>query len=291
MGVKNSTVLILDDNKSILNDFEKNSFFDDNNIQLFICQDLDDMQGLIEKRDFSAVIIDLNLTSTSSNGQVELISALRTHNKDTPILGFSSSSISQIQSGQFEAMNVNFFPKKGIDESVVKVLERFRTIEKENSLVTEVPIDRDITQELITDVATVSREWSKIIKKSPEYIHKLTSREFEEFVAEIWYKRGFDVTLTPRTRDGGKDIYAYKKNWEGEFLYAIECKQYSRGNKVGRPTLQQLYGVVESEKLSGGIIATTSYFSKDAIEFSNQVRYRLYLQDIQEINSAIKNMT
>lgn len=141
---------------------------------------------------------------------------------------------------------------------------------------------------LIKEISVINKEWIEIIKHDPAYMLEMKPREFEEFIAELWFKRGYEIELTSSTRDGGKDIYAFKKNIEGDFLYAIECKRYATNNKVGRPILQQLYGVVESEKLTGGIIAATSYFSKDATSYAEPLRHRLHLHDIEVIKRMIE---
>ncbi len=141
--------------------------------------------------------------------------------------------------------------------------------------------------EILTDINIVNTEWARILKINPEFIHELSSRQFEEFIAEVWDKRGYTVTLTSQTRDGGKDIYAYKKSFNCEFLFAIECKKFSPNNKVGRPIIQQLNGIVESEKLTGGILATTSYFSKDAIEYALPLKNRIFLNDINDLTDIL----
>lgn len=169
------------------------------------------------------------------------------------------------------------------DEYKVEVIEdKNRKIEGEPS-----GQHREI---IINDITIINKEWSKILKQTPDFIYKLTPRQFEEYIAELWYNMGYQITLTPETRDGGKDIYAYKKDLDGEILYAIECKKYAKDNKVGRPIIQQLYGVVESEKLTGGIIATTSYFTPDAIKYAESLKYRIFLHDIQTLNKFLSNL-
>jgi len=122
-------------------------------------------------------------------------------------------------------------------------------------------------------------------KKYPEKLHALPPRKFEEFIASIFKYHGFLVELTPETRDGGLDIIAIESNkLTGESKYLIECKRYSPENKVGIGIVQRMLGVIEYEKATKGIIATTSTFSKDAILFSNRYsHHKLTLSDYNSI--------
>jgi hypothetical protein len=72
-----------------------------------------------------------------------------------------------------------------------------------------------------------------LLDKSPDLLFQLPSRRFEELVAEILEKQGYEVDLTPASGDGGFDMYAAKKDGLGKFLYLVECKRYTPPNKVG----------------------------------------------------------
>src|SRR5258708_40197380 len=53
----------------------------------------------------------------------------------------------------------------------------------------------------------------------------LTPRQFEELIAEIWSRFGYEVELTARTRDGGRDIIAIRRSVEASYRHLIECKR------------------------------------------------------------------
>ena len=117
------------------------------------------------------------------------------------------------------------------------------------------------------------------LARNPAALHTLDPRKFEEIVADIWRKFGYQVQLTPRTRDGGKDLYAARHDHYGDVLYVIECKRYGPDNPVGVEIVRALYGVAESERATAGILATTSYFTAPATEFRKLIPYRLSLHD------------
>ena len=121
---------------------------------------------------------------------------------------------------------------------------------------------------------------------------KITHREFEEIIAELFYGFGFSVELTKRTRDGGRDVIAVKKN---EMLipqkYLIECKHWS--DKVGVSVVRELLGAaaIEDERPSGLIIASTSGFSRDALLLSekDQAKWILSLKDKEAIEEWVRD--
>jgi restriction endonuclease Mrr len=129
----------------------------------------------------------------------------------------------------------------------------------------------------------VNKRLIKDLAKTPELIYKLTSRQFEELVAELFVQEGYEVELTKSTVDGGKDIYAAKTTVFGQFLYVVECKKYSPENKVGVNVLRSLYGVVQNEKVTSGILVTSSYFTKNAINFQQNIKHQLQLNDFNNL--------
>lgn len=74
----------------------------------------------------------------------------------------------------------------------------------------------------------------------------------------------------------------------GSALYVVECKRYSPDRPVGVGIVRELYGVVQAERLTGGIVATTSYFTADARQFTAQLSYQLSLADFHAVRSWIR---
>lgn len=143
------------------------------------------------------------------------------------------------------------------------------------------PVDRRIW----LTAGSISDQLVDALAKEPELLYDLPSRRFEELVAELMSREGFSVTLTPATRDGGKDVIVRCASVLGSALYYVECKKYGRQQSVGIRTVRELYGVVEHDSVTGGIIATTSFFSKGALEFQEKVPYRLTLKDFSDLSS------
>ena len=85
------------------------------------------------------------------------------------------------------------------------------------------------------------------IANDPQRVYELRPDEFEDLVAEVFHRKGFNVTVTPRTRDGGKDIIA-SYNMNGiPCMLIIECKRYAAENKVGVRIVRELHGTQQAE--------------------------------------------
>lgn len=150
----------------------------------------------------------------------------------------------------------------------------------------------------ISDISSISIEVSEVndwllneLNKNPTDLYKLSSRKFEELIAEIFIRKGYNVELTPATRDGGKDIFVAKKNDLGSFLYIVECKKYKPTHKVGVNVLRDLYGVLSKERATYGIAVTTSYFSKPAKDFQQELQFQMSLKDFDSIKQWLHEVT
>lgn len=131
------------------------------------------------------------------------------------------------------------------------------------------------------------------LAEHPEEIYRnLTPREFEEFMAQLYNKLGYNVELTQTTRDGGKDIILRKPDVVGDVVYYVECKRYKEKNKVGLDVVQRLTGIIETDKVNGGIIATTSYLSPIAERWiiENNLNYRIQMHNFNTIQNMLKKL-
>lgn len=138
-----------------------------------------------------------------------------------------------------------------------------------------------------SDIILASNElWEEVIqelRKYPDKIFELKPRKFEELIAELLIRQGMSVTLTQQTKDGGYDILANTSTWAGQHLYLVECKHYSPHRPVGVSIVRALYGLVEANAATKGIIVTTSSFTKGAIDFQRTLAHRLSLKGFSEI--------
>lgn len=128
------------------------------------------------------------------------------------------------------------------------------------------------------------------LAEHPEELYNCTPREFEKFMAQLYNKLGYKAELTKATRDGGKDIILRKPDILGDMVFYVECKQHNEKNKVGIDIIQRFTGVIEMDKVNGGIIATTSFFSKDAKDWiiEKDLNYKIQMHDFNTIQKMLK---
>lgn len=151
-----------------------------------------------------------------------------------------------------------------------------------------VPTNSEKLIQLSTDIRLVNKTILERVRQNPEGMYKLTSREFEEMVAELMIKRGFEVKLTKKTRDGGKDLIIANHMDVGNFMYYVECKKYAPTNPVGVNLVRELVGAMSADRATAGIMITSSYFSPDAIKFSKIFQHQLGLVDFIQLKEWLK---
>lgn len=127
------------------------------------------------------------------------------------------------------------------------------------------------------------------ISRDRDLIYDVTSREFEEIVEQLLKDEGFETLLTNSTRDGGRDIIAIKAGINGKpVVFYVECKRYSRQNKVTVGIVRSLYGVQTSDKINKACVITSSLFTKDAIEFAQKQNVMIDLVDGDALHEMIQ---
>lgn len=147
------------------------------------------------------------------------------------------------------------------------------------------------SEQINSVIIPLGTQWDSLIRffaQNPEQMRSMPPREFEELVAELLIREGMKVELTPATRDGGKDILAVNETPVGPQLYLIECKRHAERNPVGVSIVRSLYGTIEREKASSGLIVTTSRFTDDAIKFAKSVPYRMGMKDFDGLTGWLR---
>lgn len=107
--------------------------------------------------------------------------------------------------------------------------------------------------------------------RQKENLLKLSPKEFEDAIAEMYRKLGYYVQQTPYSNDGGKDLIMFLEQKK----YIVECKRYSPDQSIGRPLLQKFLAAVIEEKADLGIFVTTSEFTETALEYAEKFNIKL----------------
>lgn len=146
--------------------------------------------------------------------------------------------------------------------------------------------EEEIQQEVNRACSNINR-----VLEDKNVMYQMSSREFEEFVAEIFTQQGFKVKITPATRDGGYDIIATNDIHGLPYEILIECKRYTPGHKVGVQLVRGLLGVQSDMQANQVVLVTSSVFTKDAREFAARHKYLISLVDANDLLNMMRNMT
>jgi restriction system protein len=146
------------------------------------------------------------------------------------------------------------------------------------------PLGQKTDEGLIVQAVTLPWiEMAKQIEKDPRFLFRLGWRSLEEIIAQAYQREGWDeVTLTPSSGDGGRDIIAVK--------YGIchiriidQIKAYSQHRRVSANDVRALMGVLSSDlNVSKGFVTTTAQFAPRILEdpsIKPFIPYRLELRD------------
>ena len=119
-----------------------------------------------------------------------------------------------------------------------------------------------------------------------EQVKSVTPVFFERLVIDLLVGMGYGGSRQDAGRaigksgDGGIDgiikedklgldvIYVQAKRWEGT---------------VGRPEIQKFAGALQGQRASKGVFITTSTYSREAVEFANQINTKIILIDGQQL--------
>lgn len=121
------------------------------------------------------------------------------------------------------------------------------------------------------------------LKRFPEDLHKVSPRAFEQLIADLLVNMGWEIQLTPESKDGGKDIIALLKTDLGRILCLVETKRYSPARPVQVAIVRQLYGTLLDHGASSAMLVTSSHFTKGAKEFQSKHQYQLSLKEYADI--------
>lgn len=126
-------------------------------------------------------------------------------------------------------------------------------------------------------VGTVSETILVEMSEYPERLPLLGWGQFEELVAELLDREGFEVALTRGSKDGGVDVYAVRYGSWGPVVTVVDCKCYAARRPVEVNLVRELLGTVFDTRADEGIIAATSYFSKGAEKLRARHQQRIDL--------------
>lgn len=116
---------------------------------------------------------------------------------------------------------------------------------------------------------------------SYEELISMNPFEFEQYIADLFTLKGYLSKVTPKSRDGGKDIILLKDNKK----YIVECKRHNKKNKISRSAIQKFHSAIIDTEAESGFFVTTSFFTKDAMEYVKNKQIELI--DLHSLEAMI----
>ena len=139
------------------------------------------------------------------------------------------------------------------------------------------------------------RELVRAVAQDPEFLHKVDPRMMEELVAGAYKAEGYEVVLTPRSGDHGRDVIATR----GDLKICVldQVKRYTAGHRVTADDVNAMLGVITKfPNTSKGFVTTTASFAPGVLQdrhLQQYMPYRLELCDgdaLLEWFTAVANM-
>lgn len=129
------------------------------------------------------------------------------------------------------------------------------------------------------------------LSKNPTDLFRLSAKEFEELVAELYVIHGYTIEMLGSWNqgDGGVDILAMKCDiGTHQLRWAIQCKRYARGNLVSAAPIRALAGVLDRFQAHAGAIVTTSDFTKPAKKEAELYFWKVDLINFQSLVEMLR---
>jgi len=154
--------------------------------------------------------------------------------------------------------------------------------------------------EVIYYIKILSKKLIELVARNPDNLKQLEWRDLERTIAELFEGIGFKTTLTPSSKDGGKDVILECTIDEINKSYIIEIKHWRSGQKVGQNAVKEFTQVIFNEKREKGLFLSTYGFSnnyyesltekeKSVIRFGEQNKIVELCRTYEKINSGIWN--
>src|SRR5664280_1391067 len=95
---------------------------------------------------------------------------------------------------------------------------------------------------------------------------ELSPSEFESLITNLFTRMGLEARLTQASRDGGVDCVAFDPRPIFGGKVVIQAKRYK--NTVGVSAVRDLFGTMQNEGASKGILITTSGYGPASFQFA-----------------------
>lgn len=137
----------------------------------------------------------------------------------------------------------------------------------------------------------IDQRFVDYLHSQPEDLSQIHWRQFEFLCGEFFRRNGYNVIITPPSRDGGIDVRAVRETAVlGPELVLIQAKRFADGRPVGIESVKALWSDVDDANATRGVIATTSTLASGAQTFCQARHYRLTAAERPTVENWLKSM-
>lgn len=151
-------------------------------------------------------------------------------------------------------------------------------------------------------IKQLSRKLIELVAKRPDSLKEMEWRDLERVVSELFEGLGFKTTLTPSSKDGGKDVILECTIDDIQKSFVIEIKHWRSGQRVGQKIVKEFTKVIINEKRDKGLFLSTYGFSnnfyeslseteKTIVRFGEQEKIVELCRTYEKISNGIWNPT
>lgn len=158
---------------------------------------------------------------------------------------------------------------------------------------TEFILERAILESPATElrVAHYAPSFSLLrnLQRDATILDSLTWRQFERLIATLLKNDGYIVELMQGSKDGGVDVVAVKDLGANGYFKALwQAKKQKQNSKVGISVVRELADTRHEFGASKGIIVTSSYLTRGALQRIDRNKYLLGKVDRNDLNEWIR---
>lgn len=167
---------------------------------------------------------------------------------------------------------------------------RETTREPENGEPIDTGIEDLTPEEALEDV--YQRIRTDLSSELLEYVQRSSAGFFEKLVVELLVKMGYGGSQRDAARavgksgDEGIDGIIDEDRLGLDTIY-IQAKKWNPENPISRPEIQKFVGALQGKRAKKGIFITTSRFTKEALDYSQNIDTKVVLIDGQRLTNLM----
>lgn len=129
----------------------------------------------------------------------------------------------------------------------------------------EILVDKK-ENEVFALISNFTKQLISLIAKNPHNLMNLEWRDLERTIYELFNEIGFKATLTPPSKDGGKDVILECEIEGIPKSYIVEIKHWRSQQKVGQKAIKEFTKVIINEKREKGLFLSTYGYTQNYYE-------------------------